>query len=492
MLTPVEQNHRQPVTEFRTQRRIRICGHIDIDFFELRAELGDQRLEIVASAGTRVAARPGEQRDHHCASVAGDATRARPGPLIDGNPPETDYAERDRQEAMRVTETPGDENAGDVEDPSDRPRLDNPDGEDATTSADEQFDEDDTADSDDEDLESSDDHDDEDDPDGQPLASSGPLSPLTSRVGRFRQSAAELRQSLAGEASAYAAYAKLRERALPGDEAPISPGLDIDEPGRPTDVPPDLTAAAFFDVDNTLVQGSSMIHFARGLASRDYFSYRDIMEFVWAQAKFRITGRENSEDVAQGREKALSFIAGRPTDELVTLGEEIFDEFIADKIWPGTAALAQMHIDAGQQVWLVTATPVELAQTIAERLGLTGALGTVAESADGVFTGRLVGDILHGLGKAHAVRSLAIREGLNLKRCTAYSDSHNDVPMLSLCGTAVAINPDTDLRDVARVRGWEVRDYRTARKAAKIGVPTAVLLGAAGGGAAAAVKHLRR
>ena len=103
-----------------------------------------------------------------------------------------------------------------------------------------------------------------------------------------------------------------------------------------------------------------------------------------------------------------------------------------------------MHLDAGQQVWLVTATPYELAATIATRLGLTGALGTVAESVDGVFTGRLVGDILHGAGKAHAVRSLAIREGLNLRRCTAYSDSFNDVPMLSLVGTAVAINPDAE------------------------------------------------
>jgi len=342
------------------------------------------------------------------------------------------------------------------------------------------------------DDDAADDDDDEDEVPGKPATSSGPLSPLTSRVGRFRQSAAELRQSLAGEASAQAAYSKLRERSLHVPNEGTVATIEVDEPGVPTEVPPDLTAAAFFDVDNTLVQGASMIHFARGLAARDYFSYRDVMEFVWAQAKFRITGRENSGDVAQGREKALSFIAGRETAELVRLGEEIFDEFIADKIWPGTASLAQMHIDAGQQVWLVTATPVELAQTIADRLGLTGALGTVAESVDGVFTGRLVGDILHGLGKAHAVRTLAIREGLNLKRCTAYSDSHNDVPMLSLCGTAVAINPDADLRDVARVRGWEIRDYRTARKAARIGVPTAVFLGAAGGGAAAAVKHLRR
>ncbi len=295
--------------------------------------------------------------------------------------------------------------------------------------------------------------------------------------GRFRQTAQELRQSLAGEASARVAVDTLRARP-PIDEIPDQ-------------APRDLTAAAFFDVDNTLVQGASIIHFARGLAAHKYFSYGDILDFAWTQAKFRITGKENAEDVAEGREKALSFIAGRRTSELIELGEEIYDEYIAEKIWPGTRALAQRHLDAGQQVWLVTATPVELAQTIANRLGLTGALGTVAESVDGVFTGRLVGDILHGPGKAHAVRALAIREGLNLKRCTAYSDSHNDVPMLSLVGTAVAINPDADLRDVAKVRGWEMYDFRTARKAAKYGAGTALALGAAGAGAATATRLIR-
>ena len=220
--------------------------------------------------------------------------------------------------------------------------------------------------------------------------------------------------------------------------------------------PTDLTAAAFFDVDNTLVQGSSLVHFGRGLAARKYFQYSDVWNFIYAQAKFQLTGRENSDDVAQGRRKALEFIEGRSTAEISELGEEIYDEIIAAKIWPGTRALAQAHLDAGQQVWLVTATPYELARIIAQRLGLTGALGTVAESVDGVFTGRLVGDILHGPGKAHAVRALAIREGLNLRRCTAYSDSINDVPMLSLVGTAVAVNPDGKLRDVARERGWEV------------------------------------
>ena len=175
--------------------------------------------------------------------------------------------------------------------------------------------------------------------------------------------------------------------------------VQSDAASSPEQPPVDLTAAAFFDVDNTLVQGSSLLHFGRGLAARKYFTYRDVLGFVYAQAKFQLIGRENSNDVAEGRRKALAFIEGRSTGELMKLGEEIFDEIIADKIWDGTRDLAQMHLDAGQQVWLVTATPYELAITIARRLGLTGALGTVAESVDGIFTGRLVGEILHGPAK---------------------------------------------------------------------------------------------
>lgn len=311
------------------------------------------------------------------------------------------------------------------------------------------------------------------------------LTDRLTRVGAnpFGPSEDEVRANLAGEASVDAALA------LHGAAHPAAAGGESDTGTPDSEALRDLTAAAFFDVDNTMVQGASIVHFARGLAARRYFKTSDVVDIAWKQVKFRVTGRESQGDMASGKEKALAFIAGRSTAELAALGEEIYDEIIADKIWPGTRALAQMHLDAGQQVWLVTATPVELAQVIATRLGLTGALGTVAESVDGIFTGRLVGDILHGLGKAHAVRTLAIREGLNLRRCTAYSDSHNDIPMLSLAGTAVAINPDSDLREVAKNRGWEIRDFRTGRKAAKIGVPTALVLGAAGGAAAAVLSR---
>ncbi|HET8640845.1 MAG TPA: HAD-IB family hydrolase [Pseudonocardiaceae bacterium] len=294
----------------------------------------------------------------------------------------------------------------------------------------------------------------------------------------WRETGAErrARAELAGEASAEAALASA---AVPEVEAALA-------------VPPDLTAAAFFDVDNTMMMGASIFHFARGLAARKFFTTSDLAGFAWQQIKFRVGGREDPQEMKASREQALSFVAGRRVEELIALGEEIFDELMADRIWAGTRALAQMHLDAGQRVWLVTATPVELASIIAHRLGLTGALGTVAETVDGQYTGRLVGDILHGMAKAHAVRALAAREGLDLRRCTAYSDSSNDVPMLSVVGSAVAVNPDSELRETARSRGWEIRDFRTGRKAARIGVPSVLGAGAVAGAVAAGLAYRRR
>ena len=165
---------------------------------------------------------------------------------------------------------------------------------------------------------------------------------------------------------------------------------------------------------------------------------------------------------------------------------------MAERIWSGTRALAQLHLDAGQRVWLVTAAPVELGRVIAMRLGLTGALGTVAEIEDGAYTGRLVGDLLHGPAKADAITALATEEGLDLARCTAYSDSANDLPMLSLVGHAVAVNPDATLRREARRRNWEVRDFRTGRKAAKVAVPATVGAGVVLGAVLTAAAVRRR
>jgi HAD superfamily hydrolase (TIGR01490 family) len=256
--------------------------------------------------------------------------------------------------------------------------------------------------------------------------------------------------------------------------------------------PPDPTAAAFFDVDNTIMQGASIFHLARGLHRRQFFTTRDILGAAWKQVYFRLAGVEDPEHVAQARASALAFITGHSVSELTELSEEIFDEAMAHRIWPGTRALAQLHLDQGQRVWLVTAAPVEIAVIIARRLGLTGALGTVSEQVDGVYTGRLVGEMMHGPAKAEAVAALAVREGLDLSRCSAYSDSYNDLPMLNLVGDPVVVNPDNRLRDHARAHGWRIREYRKGRKAARAGLLAAALAGAVTGGVAAAATIRRK
>jgi HAD superfamily hydrolase (TIGR01490 family) len=256
--------------------------------------------------------------------------------------------------------------------------------------------------------------------------------------------------------------------------------------------PADKSAAAFFDVDNTMMQGASIYWLARGLAARRYFTSGDLARFAWRQMRFRLLATERAFDMSQAKEAALAFVEGWRVDDVERLTKEIFDELMAPRIWAGSRALAQLHLDAGQRVWLVSAAPVEIGRVIAARLGLTGALGTVAEIRAGAYTGRLVGDLLHGPAKADAVTQLAAVEGLDLARCTAYSDSFNDIPLLSTVGHAVAVNPDGALRQTARLRGWEIRDFRTGRKAAKIAIPSTAAAGALVGAATAGLAMRRR
>jgi HAD superfamily hydrolase (TIGR01490 family) len=258
--------------------------------------------------------------------------------------------------------------------------------------------------------------------------------------------------------------------------------------------PPEMdpAAAAFFDVDNTLMRGASIYHFARGLAARNMFTPLDLLKMTWVQVAYRLRGREDSGHIDAVRQSALAFVADHKVADIIELGEQIYDETMARRIWQGTRDLALRHLAAGERVWLVTATPVELANILSSRLGLTGALGTVAETSDGVYTGRLVGGLLHGEAKAAAVRALAAREGLDLARCSAYSDSANDLPMLQLVGHPHVVNPDSSLLAEARQRGWPVHEFRNGRRATLIALPLAAGLGAVAGGITAAIALKRR
>lgn len=217
--------------------------------------------------------------------------------------------------------------------------------------------------------------------------------------------------------------------------------------------------AAFFDVDNTLIRGSSSFLFGKAAFKKKFFSRRDFWNFAWHQARFIARG-ETAKTLSEIKDRALGLIAGHRVEELANMTEMVYQDYISPKLWPESVRLAKEHIAAGREVWLVTATPIEIAEIMAKHLGLTGGLGTIVERENGILTGRLVGKPLHGKAKAKAIRQLAKERNISLKRSYAYSDSHNDLPMLTRVGHPVCVNPDKILTKHAKAAGWKILDFK--------------------------------
>ena len=244
--------------------------------------------------------------------------------------------------------------------------------------------------------------------------------------------------------------------------------------------------AAFFDLDRTLIPGSSLFLLARGLYERDMFRVRDLVRFGWGQLMFQLRG-EQIKKVTKYRESTLDFVTGRSRSELIDWGRDIAEERILPRVYEDIVRVIDGHIERGYKTYLVTAAPIELADTIAAALGMDGAVGTVAEVDDaGYYTGRLVGEPMHGPVKAKAVAELAAENDLDLAECAAYSDSINDLPLLESVGFPHAVNPEGELRRIAMREGWPVHELRTRRRALLIGIP-AGLGGAAVFGSGVAV-----
>ena len=246
--------------------------------------------------------------------------------------------------------------------------------------------------------------------------------------------------------------------------------------------------AAFFDLDKTLIPGSSLFLLARGMYERDMFRVRDIARFGWVQLMFRLSG-ERGRHVTMSRDSTLEFVSGRRQEELIEWGREIVEERILPRVYEDIVRVIDGHRARGDLTFLVTAAPIELANTVARALEMTGAVGTVSEVDDaGYYTGRLVGGVVHGPEKAKAVVKIAGEHDLDLADCAAYSDSMNDLPLLESVGFPHAVNPEAELRRIALQRGWPIHELRTRRRALLIGIP-AGLGGAAlfGGGIALGV-----
>lgn len=232
--------------------------------------------------------------------------------------------------------------------------------------------------------------------------------------------------------------------------------------------------AAFFDLDKTLIPGSSLFLLARGLYARDLYRVRDILRFGSGQLRYRLSG-ESAHGMDVSRQAALEFVGGRTQEELRQMGREIAEERILPRVYEGIAKVIEHHRVSGDLTYLATAAPQELAEVVAEGLGMSGAIGTVAEvAADGRYTGRIVGDVIHREAKARAVRGLADRLDIDLGESYAYTDSANDLPLLELVGHPSAVNPDGELRAYARSSGWPVYELRTKRLPLLIGIPSAL------------------
>ncbi len=231
-------------------------------------------------------------------------------------------------------------------------------------------------------------------------------------------------------------------------------------PDRSEVTGPEPRIGAFFDVDNTLIRGASAYHLAVGLYRRGLLRLPDILMFGAHQIRYRTFG-ENRRQMDEVRATALAIVRGHSVAEMGLIAEDVYDEVMTLRIYPGARRLLDAHRAAGHCVWLVTAGPREVGEIIARKLGAAGALGTIVEQQDGRYTGRLCGDLLHGTAKADAVTVLAEREGIDLSASYAYGDSTHDVPILSLVGNPMAINPDRRLRRHAERAGWPVQEFTT-------------------------------
>jgi HAD superfamily hydrolase (TIGR01490 family) len=247
-----------------------------------------------------------------------------------------------------------------------------------------------------------------------------------------------------------------------------------------------MGGAAFFDLDKTLIEGSSAFHFGRAAYRAGMVSRRQLARDAWANLKFRLNGSTDA-GTDELRQRILDSIAGQRTVDLARMGPDVLAG-ILPLLYREVLAEAYAHQDAGRRAYIVTAASQELAEVLAHVLVLDGGVGMRSEVRDGVYTGKPAGPFTYREGKAEAIRELAEKEGIDLSESYAYSDSESDLPMMRAVGHPVAVNPDRALERVAREEGWRIMRFdklgRRLRWAAAVG--SVALLGGGGGSVVAA------
>jgi HAD superfamily hydrolase (TIGR01490 family) len=250
-------------------------------------------------------------------------------------------------------------------------------------------------------------------------------------------------------------------------------------------------AAAFFDLDKTLMEGSSAFQFARAAYRNGMLSRRQLARDVWANVKFRLEG-STDEATAELRDRIFESIAGQRVVDLQRLVPDVLAG-VLPRLYAQMLRVAWEHQDAGRPVFIVTAASQEMAEMLAHVLHFDGGIGSRSEVHDGVYTGRPAGPFTYREGKAEAIREVAGEQGIDLAESYAYSDSESDLPMMRAVGHPVAVNPDAHLLRVAREEGWQIVHFdKLGRRLRIAGVAAAVALVGGGGGYAAARMRPRR
>jgi HAD superfamily hydrolase (TIGR01490 family) len=247
---------------------------------------------------------------------------------------------------------------------------------------------------------------------------------------------------------------------------------------------PPVAAAAFFDLDRTLMEGSSAFQFGRAAYRAGLMNRRRLAADAWANLRFRLRGSTDAGTEAL-RDRISASLKGVRVRDLERLGGDVLAG-ILPRIYPQMLNVAYEHQDAGRRVYIVTAASLELAELLAHVLRFDGGIGSrYSEVVDDVFTGRPVGLFVYRSGKAQAIEELAEREGIDLPQSYAYSDSESDLPMLRAVGHPVAVNPDAALARIARQEGWEILRFDRLGRRLKTGIALTGAAAAGGIGSAA-------
>jgi HAD superfamily hydrolase (TIGR01490 family) len=226
-------------------------------------------------------------------------------------------------------------------------------------------------------------------------------------------------------------------------------------PAMSTPVPgPAAGSAAFFDLDKTIISRSSTLAFAPSFYRHGLISRMQAVRGAVAQLTFRLGGADHRQ-MERIKEQITRVCRGWPAERVTEIVTACLTETIAPIVYAEARRLLEAHRRAGRDVIIVSTAGQEMVGPIAAMLGASGVIATRMRLADGCYTGD-VEFYAYGAAKAGRIRELAAERGYDLADCFAYSDSATDLPMLEVVGHPHAVNPDRELRRVARERGWPV------------------------------------